>query len=1386
MTVRTVNPAIAKFISLSPEAQLVLISSSNQENSNIFHIGSSASNKEAYFALNNNKLISFKSSQINIPAQLTIHGNLSGAPGASNNNLGSHTNMWKDIYLDGNIIQINNAVIDYEINDPGSCDCHISDISFYNSQTDNYISIATESLHIQHVDDYYSIFSLNNEGTAVISSYKPDHTLINSINISEGTTAMLPQGSNLYFSASRVSELAQSLNLTSADYETTTSNNLLIQITSTSNDIINQAALIQSVIASKLEISSNQIYSNLLSSNINTSNTISQTITHFTSNINAASNNIMKLIILQDINISNITSITSNSISHTINITSNLLTSTLGTYNSNINQYTTVASNSIISSVQSSSNDIIENINSINTNISNIIFSTYSTLNEAISDTSNAITSNISLKTSISSNYITTNIINMLTSNITSSSNIFINQVLAYTSNASNLVSDASNLFNQAIATTSNLAANTIADLTTDQILQNSQYKFIVNNTFSSNLTTSNITVIGNITPSMNDKFNLGSPTRRWKDLYISGNTIYLDNIAISSDPVTNGITIKDAVTDAPVEIIVSSIKLQDTETGQLTVIKSTNNELNFASAAVEDFAIQINTDQVIEGSKLFFKPQLVEEIATASNITSSQNTQTIYNQLTSNIDALKSDNIQQPNNSSNKFIVNGTFNQNLRVNATVSASNLNVIGDETYIRTVSFQTENIEIISQTYAGPAFVINYNASNITRPSVAEFYYSSSNLALIIKDDGKVGINTSVPSQALDVAGNIKFSGSINGISSNTLSYLKDTACNIQMQINDTIISTYSYTSNVSNILQSSITSTSNSLITTLTSLSTNQSNITSNINSWMLSLLSTTISSINSNITNANTATSNIIGRTFDTYQTSITNSSNSLIAVITDLSSNMSNLVSTTSNQQIQTQLSTSSTLDSNLSAILSNRWRLTGANNLYFTSNVGIGTTSPQYTLDVYGNIKFSDRILTTSPIASVSSNEIEFLRNLTASIQTQIDNTSNSSSNFILLVSSNLTSNLTQVNNDLNQRITQLDTDTSNYTSNIFMLTLNNTSLANTSHIINTRILDLNFSRWATTNTCNFIIDGNVGICTSSMTSKLELFGGDLQITNGNIKKTIDESTVENYQLERWKDSDTYYNPDGPQFIYYQEGNVGIGTINPVTNLHVSGSVSQAAQVLNYFSCNVDFTSGSYALSDTCAIFESSILVKDTVAASSDQRIKKNIADINDDSALQKILSIQPKAYNYIDPITSTEKVYGFIAQQVQEVIPEAIYIQKAVVPNIFCTASCFLNLIIFDASSIHEIKTDLLTVNTRISIIDITGKQDMYTIIFVSEMSITIDRNIQSEVVFIYGTEVDDFHSLDKSYIYTLNVCATQKLSEKINNLTQRIARIENSLQ
>jgi len=55
--------------------------------------------------------------------------------------------------------------------------------------------------------------------------------------------------------------------------------------------------------------------------------------------------------------------------------------------------------------------------------------------------------------------------------------------------------------------------------------------------------------------------------------------------------------------------------------------------------------------------------------------------------------------------------------------------------------------------------------------------------------------------------------------------------------------------------------------------------------------------------------------------------------------------------------------------------------------------------------------------------------------------------------------------------------------------------------------------------------------------------------------------------------------------------------------------------------------------------------------------------QEITKDILDIDDTIGFEKILLVQPKIYKYINEKKGTHTVIGFIAQQIREIIPEAV---------------------------------------------------------------------------------------------------------------------------
>ena len=302
----------------------------------------------------------------------------------------------------------------------------------------------------------------------------------------------------------------------------------------------------------------------------------------------------------------------------------------------------------------------------------------------------------------------------------------------------------------------------------------------------------------------------------------------------------------------------------------------------------------------------------------------------------------------------------------------------------------------------------------------------------------------------------------------------------------------------------------------------------------------------------------------------------------------------------------------------------------------------------------------------------------------------------------------------------------------------------------------------------------TNNLTVTGNInsgGIITSA--SGISTFKY-IYITNPNATQThLPYSDGQNYIRGK-------LNVDGDNI--YCGGYIGAGA-NPSYRLHIASTAGAPGSInMRYFNYSTALTASAVSFTDVCSYFGSSIWCASWIASSSDIRIKNNIQDITDDTALQQILNIQPKTYDYKDKVKNGDKrVYGFIAQQIKEVIPEAISLQSDVIPNIYKNATCENNKITLD----YDI-SNILKINDKIDIIDNNGKYKQYNILSIENNSFTIDDNIETNNVFVYGSKVNDFHTLSKDYIFTLNVCATQELYKLIQQQKLIIQQLQNRIQ
>jgi len=142
-------------------------------------------------------------------------------------------------------------------------------------------------------------------------------------------------------------------------------------------------------------------------------------------------------------------------------------------------------------------------------------------------------------------------------------------------------------------------------------------------------------------------------------------------------------------------------------------------------------------------------------------------NNSNIFNTRLANLN-INTDTITQ--GSSNRFIVNDTYNRNITftnnlTSSNITTSNLNVIGDTTTLNTTIYQTEQLQVVNDTTATALIVKQVNNTK----NIGEFYYQNNLLGLVINSNGNVGIGITNPINKLDVSGNIN-TGQITILSS----------------------------------------------------------------------------------------------------------------------------------------------------------------------------------------------------------------------------------------------------------------------------------------------------------------------------------------------------------------------------------------------------------------------------------------------------------------------------------------------------------------------------------------------------------------------------------------------------------------------------------------
>lgn len=1344
LIVRSNTPNCAEFTTSSEDARISFISNSSNTNStNIFYIGTS--NNNAYIAYDNNmhiqKLASFSPYAMSFQSSIYSDANLLPTID-SGKTIGNNEYKWRNMYLNGNDVYLNEAVISYH---------NISnELCFMNASHEDYVRIQAKHISIYSDDNSRCIFSVSEKDGVQLTSYDAELNLISQLDLNKLSTSEIHENGSLYYTDERACNVIKNILLTTSNSLINTSNKLLSNIYESCN-------LISYIIDTCNENIVKYINNKYDDINYNTQYSYSTlTIDSFPDGIQTiieSSNAMIQKILNIEYFSSNYLKNTCNQLFEIVRTIPSLLISNMISNDNYTSNRILALSQDINDIIKTTSNTFCHIINIDNTEKIRLIDS----INVEVPSVDTELNSWITSYITLSSNnlYETFNVFsNLFCNKVTSNHNLIIENVINYSSNIIEFIDIYSNVL-----------LDKVKNINLDNISNGKIAKYITNNIYNNDLITCNLTSIGHISPLYDSLFDLGASNNRWKDIYLSGNTIYLGDIAISLNQSNE---IKFTKNNAYTSVSVSKIKLQDKNNKQQYIdLNVTNDDLNLIINPVNIFKLQYTSD-LIEGSNLFYKNSYVGDIANASNIF-----QLLYINETSNSLILKVNDINLDNiinGSSNQFVVNGIYSSNLYIHGTLSVSNLNAVGNSTFIHPDIYEAETLQIHKETNDGPALKIIHNdVSNI-----AEFY-SSENKMMIINNKGNLGIINQFPNERLDIIGSLKISEKINDVSCSELNFLKGIHRPLQYEINNTESNASNYINDINDTMLHTLNDNNilnNKKIDHVIYYVNNISNMFLTDMYNRFDIFYENLSVVANSILNVSNLINLAIAETSNQLSNEAFNNILKFASYVNSYNSNSTKSISTTSN-----------ILNSIAHTIPMTPWTIsTSPYTAYFMSNVGIGTSViSSEKLAVIGNIKVSGLL------NNISEETLGYLDDVRSPVQQQInlmkqslfDYTSNTSNIYIL--------NLNHSSNHLIQYLKETYSYLNEYmgnVSNILSTEIKDTSNGIYQMLRNKAPVGYVESQWNRNNTNGYIYTySNVGIGTSTMTgnNKLHIHNGDVMIVDGILKQSVGNLT-ESYQLERWKNLATY-ETDATKYIYYNEGKVGIQKAVPYANLHVgSSNLLFSEQGIKSFSIDNTAIQTSNSINNICSIFESSIWSKANVAAASDARIKTNIKDIDDDNALQKILAIEPKTYDYIDPLKGTSNVYGFIAQQIKEVIPEAVTLIQDVIPNIFVVADATSNIIIF--SSNYDVNELVVHINKKIKIMDYHGEYDMYKIINVNANmnTIEVDKNIMSDKIFVYGMEVNDFHVLDKSYIFTLNVCATQILSRELDKMEQDVKQLE----
>lgn len=284
--------------------------------------------------------------------------------------------------------------------------------------------------------------------------------------------------------------------------------------------------------------------------------------------------------------------------------------------------------------------------------------------------------------------------------------------------------------------------------------------------------------------------------------------------------------------------------------------------------------------------------------------------------------------------------------------------------------------------------------------------------------------------------------------------------------------------------------------------------------------------------------------------------------------------------------------------------------------------------------------------------------------------------------------------------------------------------------------------------------------------------------LVGGNLLLNRngGNVGVDMDQPQ---YNL----DVNGSIHASGELFV---NGYVGIGTTSPLAPLDVEAAATfnsghWAYYALNGSSQNIGYFSGSSPAS--VSIYAQGRVQAVEFDAVSDARIKEVVGPSSGRQDLATILRLRVTDYRPVDKVVEGNGLKkGFIAQEVEAVIPEAVTVRTNFVPDVYALASATKWNATNRTLSLTMPKAHGLKAGDRVRLYADESTLELAVAAAPSAQELVLaecDKDVRH--VFVLGKQVPDFRTVNYDRIFTTGIGAIQELARRVELLETREARL-----